>query len=756
MLKTNYKQLILNINCESWLAMKRLLLMMLFIIMFPSQMLASPNVSTGLNHSLVISPDGQAVSAFGRNQFGQLGNGSFIDQFTPKTVKQLPNKPISQVSVGTYHSALLTNDGSIYTWGWNNDGQLGRTIKVTDADIITALNAILSDPFAETLKTAIWQNPNIRTLEGLLPYLNAEDRRHINDKWDKTLLQYRSLKMMNELQTSQLDLVVRSDRSLKKDIADLVTKKKQNLPGQVSLTNPVKAIASGDRHNIVVTKDGYVWTWGDNRFGQLGDHTTTSRPLPVKVDYLKNVKQVAAKDAHSLALIEDGTVWAWGQNWSGIFGNDVSFSSAPIQINDLTNIKAISSGKNQLLLLKKDGTVWTLDLKNETAANLNIATKQIPKLVNIVAISSGDNFHLALKNDGTVWAWGDNRYGQLGDGTTVRKDEPIQIPDLKKIKTISAGPDASFAIDANDMIYGWGSNRNAQLSLEKQQDVLIPKKINFIWIKSVSIYPSTLTLKTGEKAALQVYPDPANAQIDDVKWESANSSLVFVDQAGNITACTYCGSGTTTITVTVNGRFKATSEVKVIKEKFPNDLQIYTGASLQKPKDTLWLGLGEKLSVHVKNQDKVIWTSSDPSVKVGPTGDSSVITATAPGGKATITATSLYENNNKVLEDSFQVKTYPWKTWEKQTTTNVNKVWQIHFSKALDSQSITSDTVYILNENRKKVATSITTAQSSISVTPMQSFEQGKHYTLYVSKNIQSVTDQIVLKNGIKMAFDVK
>ena len=88
--------------------------------------------------------------------------------------------------------------------------------------------------------------------------------------------------------------------------------------------NSVVGVAAGwttsSGHGLEARSDGTVWAWGDNRFGQLGDGTTTTRLAPVQVTGLTGVTQVAGGCVHSLALRSDGTVWAWGDNSVGELG----------------------------------------------------------------------------------------------------------------------------------------------------------------------------------------------------------------------------------------------------------------------------------------------------------------------------------------------------------------------------------------------------------------------------------------------------
>ena len=79
------------------------------------------------------------------------------------------------------------------------------------------------------------------------------------------------------------------------------------------------------------------------------------------------------------------------------------------------------------------------------------------------SISAGDHFTIATQTNGTLWAWGDNPYGQLGDGTTTDKRVPTQIGTSTDWKTVSAGYYHSFAIKNDGTLWAWGENRIANL-----------------------------------------------------------------------------------------------------------------------------------------------------------------------------------------------------------------------------------------------------------------------------------------------------
>ena len=159
-------------------------------------------------------------------------------------------------------------------------------------------------------------------------------------------------------------------------------------------------------------------TWGYDGYGQLGVGTAANRPAPVVVG-LAGVGKVAAGGYHSLA-VSGGRVWSWGLGHVGQLGRPwpAASSSSPGVVGGLTDV---------------------------------------------VAVAAGTYHSLALRADGTVWAWGWNVFGQLGDGTTVDRWQPVQVAGLTGVTEISAGVGHSLARTADGAVWSWGYNGFGQL-----------------------------------------------------------------------------------------------------------------------------------------------------------------------------------------------------------------------------------------------------------------------------------------------------
>ncbi|MBI4493165.1 MAG: hypothetical protein HY690_10285 [Chloroflexi bacterium] len=176
---------------------------------------------------------------------------------------------------------------------------------------------------------------------------------------------------------------------------------------------------------------GATWSWGDNAYGQLGDGTSGNvRYSPVLVSDVVGMRAMAGGSAHSLALSPrflstGGAVWAWGDNSYGQLGDGTTVisRSTPVQASGPTSVAAIAAGAYYSLALTHDGTVWdwgdnTYGQLGDGSSTSRSTPDKVTGVTGVTAIAAGWYHSLALKPGGTVWAWGKNDVGQLGTSTT--------------------------------------------------------------------------------------------------------------------------------------------------------------------------------------------------------------------------------------------------------------------------------------------------------------------------------------------------
>jgi alpha-tubulin suppressor-like RCC1 family protein len=246
------------------------------------------------------------------------------------------------------------------------------------------------------------------------------------------------------------------------------------IPSQIGTENNWINISCGFGHVLAIKSNGTLWAWGLNSYGELGNGTTVSETNPIQIDSDSDWVNVSCANYHTLALKSNGTLWTWGYNAEGELGIG-SFDSNPhpfpFQIvgNNWTTIAGIGSSS---FGLKSDGTLWAWgynafgQLGDGTLIQKSSPT-QIDNANDWVNITGGVSaIHvIALKADGTLWAWGWNGHGQLGDGTTTDRLNPVQIGVSNGWISISEGSAQTFALGADGTLWSWGANTSGELGV---------------------------------------------------------------------------------------------------------------------------------------------------------------------------------------------------------------------------------------------------------------------------------------------------
>jgi alpha-tubulin suppressor-like RCC1 family protein len=240
-----------------------------------------------------------------------------------------------------------------------------------------------------------------------------------------------------------------------------------NVPVAVTGLSGVKAIAAGANHSLALLNNGTVMAWGANEGGQLGNGTTTGSEVPVAVKGLTGVKAIAAGGAHSLALLNNGKVMAWGDDAAGQLGDgSTKASSVPVAVKELTGVTAISAGGEFSLALQASGTVdaWGTDENGQLGNAIVEEGSDVPvaveSLSGATAIAAGETHALALLGSGSVMAWGEDAYGELGNGEIKpRHEAPVAVSGLTGVTAIAAGAQASAALLGSGSVVSWGSNQ---------------------------------------------------------------------------------------------------------------------------------------------------------------------------------------------------------------------------------------------------------------------------------------------------------
>ena len=317
------------------------------------------NISAGFSHTAAVKSNGTAWT-WGYGQFGQLGNGCTANRSSPGTTSGGGNT-WCQISAGFWMTAAIKTDGTVWTWGINDSGQLG------DGTV-----ANRSSPVALTGANTCWRQ-----------------------------------------------------------------------------------ISAGAGHTAAIKYDGTdwtAWTWGSNNCGQLGDGTTVNRSSP---DTLAGGGttwcQISASNGHTAAIKTDGTAWTWGTGTSGQLGDGtVANRSSPVALAGANSCWCqISAGDSLTTAIKYCGTAWTAwTWGSNTCGQLGdgtVVARSSPGTTSgggttWCQISANCLHTAAVKTDGTAWTWGRNNKGQLGNLSVTNRCSPGLVSgDITTWCSISVG-----------------------------------------------------------------------------------------------------------------------------------------------------------------------------------------------------------------------------------------------------------------------------------------------------------------------------
>ncbi|MBC7641439.1 MAG: T9SS type A sorting domain-containing protein [Flavobacterium sp.] len=320
-------------------------------------------------------------------------------------------------------------------------------------------------------------------------------------------------------------------------------------PTQVGLSNNWAQVASSTNFVLALKTDGTLWAWGDNQNGALGNGTTTNQMNPIQVGtgnswsavYVGGVQVVAKKTdgtlwnwgvtashmvsgsgltidsyattptqigagynwtttkidtggLHTLAVKPDGTLWAWGNNQFNQFGNGTIVSSTtPVQIGTDTDWRIASAGEGSSFAIKTNGKLYAWGVAGQGRLGLGAisGTVAVPTQVGTdtdwKTVDGGNVQTMGLKTSGALYTWGNNSFGQLGDGTTTDRNVPIHIGTATNWATVVSGESTNYAIKTDGTLYVTGAGGDGELgtgiiqSLSVFTDLSCPTSTSHCW-----------------------------------------------------------------------------------------------------------------------------------------------------------------------------------------------------------------------------------------------------------------------------------
>jgi len=363
----------------------------------------SPKVAAGPFHSLALRSNGE-VYAWGRNSFGELGrNSADLNEPLPKKVQGLSG--VVGIAAGGAHSVALKFDGTLWTWGANQVGQLGHGN--TDS---------LKHP-----------TPTQVNLPGKVVKFAAGG--------------HNTMVLLDNGQVRIWGVNTNGEAGLGNGSAENIVS-----PAVVSFPTGAAAIRDvglGESFGIALDQNGAVFVWGKNNAHQLGlPESATPRRSPVKVNSPQVFDRIVAGIETSFLITGTGAVWGMGLNNQNVFADATGNpTTGPMRLSMFDGrTKVLDSGYRFSISLTEAGRIWSVgtngfgQLCNLPNAGTNggvggsrTTLGELTTLNSVFDLGVGRGHVLILDSSHNIWACGLNEDGQLGDGSRENRDVPVRV-----------------------------------------------------------------------------------------------------------------------------------------------------------------------------------------------------------------------------------------------------------------------------------------------------------------------------------------
>ena len=277
--------------------------------------------------------------AWGRNQFGQLGNGSTSNLLKPTPVifnELTTNEVIIEVQPGEEHAIALTNLGNIFAWGRNDQGQLGDgTTENRKTPVISILpNNLLSNEIFIQISTGTYHNHALTNLGRVFGW-GGNSTNEIGDGTGINRINFVMIKF-NAIQPNE----------------------------------KIKHITSGGYTTFALTDQHRLFAWGWNWYGQLGTGDITNRLVPVVVQIPQlltgeSISKISTGYAHTVAITNQGRLFQWGLQQANFLGDSQNSHSTvhiPVSLSTLQNLEypqAVSTGRFHSFFITNQGRLFS-------------------------------------------------------------------------------------------------------------------------------------------------------------------------------------------------------------------------------------------------------------------------------------------------------------------------------------------------------------------------------------------------------------
>jgi alpha-tubulin suppressor-like RCC1 family protein len=458
-------------------------------------------VTAGYEHVCVLTESG-GVRCWGWNYIGQLGDGTRTESETPVQVKGLESGVVA-IDTEADTTCALTDAGAVFCWGAGPLGDGTRSYSpepvlvggLDEAVTALAVSAENSCVHTATGKILCWGNNHFGQVGG-------------GDPTDEL-----SPVALTELAGTVQEVVAGGGYTCARMIDHTVACWGGNGFGQLGngallhspqpvygLDEEITAVQSDFLHTCALSVAKAIYCWGMNDHSQLGDGTEINRARPVRVRGANlRFTAIAVGRFHTCALSEEQAFFCWGKNDRGQLGlGDLVGVPYPIRVwPPPTNppFVQIAAGSTHTCAVADTGELycWGGNRYGQVGDDTTVDRLSPTKVANlteaITTVAAGGAHTCALSATGKLYCWGNNLYGQLGDGTTISRTVPIQVSLPGTVQAVATADSHMCALLTDGAVYCWGNNMDGQLGDGSDEDRVTPtavqgitEKVTFIGI----------------------------------------------------------------------------------------------------------------------------------------------------------------------------------------------------------------------------------------------------------------------------------
>jgi alpha-tubulin suppressor-like RCC1 family protein len=403
-----------------------------------------PQIAVGDGYAIFLSSNGQ-LSAWGQNDSGQLGDATGGDggwgrrRVKPVRVKSPTGIQWVKIAAGDSHCLAIQSNGSLWAWGRNDFGQLGdgtfqnrnEPIRIGSATNWGAITAGRRFSLALENDGRLWA-------------------------WGSD--------SCGQLGLGAAMSVIHTERETE------AGGPRANQPTAVGQRSDWRAISARGEHVLALKRDGSLWAWGRNDWGQLGDGSLLNQNQPIRIGADTNWVIIAAgggaETGHSVALRGDGTLWVWG-NWKEAAWPDGYNGGRPNR-RTYQESQPFDEARTRTLLGMRPNSGGKLQFTTELdfgASDLPSGNvpRQLGAGTNWVKIAAGNGYSTAIKSDGSLWGFGCDQSGQTGGKINLLPTAVMQTTGKRRVFAALRGNRDWVGLAAQSEGISYGIKRNGNV-----------------------------------------------------------------------------------------------------------------------------------------------------------------------------------------------------------------------------------------------------------------------------------------------------